>query len=39
MEKPVLFVNACVRNESRTKRLAEQLLVKLDKPYEEIRLR
>ena len=38
MEKPVLFINACVRKESRTRRLAEQLLEKLDKPYEEIRL-
>ena len=38
MESPILYVNACVRNESRTKRLAERLLVMLDKPYEEIRL-
>ena len=38
MEKPILYVNACVRKESRTRRLAEQLLVKLGKPYEEIRL-
>ena len=36
MEKSVLFVNACVRKESRTKRLAENLLSKLGEPYEEI---
>lgn len=38
MGKPILYVNACVRKESRTKRLAEQLLEKLGQPYEEIRL-
>ena len=38
MEKPILYVNACVRKESRTERLAEQLLIKLGRPYEEIRL-
>ena len=38
MESPILYVNACVRNESRTKRLAERLLAMLGKPYEEIRL-
>ena len=38
MEKPILYVNACVRKESRTKMLAEQLLIKLGKPYEEINL-
>ena len=32
----VLFINACVRNASRTKRLADCLLAKLNKPYEEI---
>ena len=36
MEKSVLFVNACVRKGSRTKRLAENLLSKLGEPYEEI---
>ena len=36
MERPILYVNACVRKESRTKRLAEKLLIRLDKPYEEI---
>jgi FMN-dependent NADH-azoreductase len=29
-------VNACVRKESRTKRLAEKLLFKLGEPYEEL---
>ena len=38
MEKPILFINACVRKESRTRRLTEKLLLKLGKPYEEIRL-
>ncbi len=38
MEKPVLFINACVRKESRTLRLAEKLLSKLNKPYEEVTL-
>ena len=38
MKHPILYVNACVRKESRTRRLAEKLLKKLDKPYEEIRL-
>ena len=38
MGKPILYVNACVRKESRTKMLAEQLLIKLGKPYEEINL-
>ena len=36
--RPILYVNACVRTESRTRRLAETLLRKLNKPYEEIRL-
>ena len=38
MEKPVLYVNACVRKETRTGRLAEKLLAALGKPREEIRL-
>mgnify|MGYP002626349194 CR=1 FL=1 len=37
MEK-ILYVNACVRKESRTRILAEKLLMKLDDPYEEVRL-
>ena len=36
MEKPVLFINACVRKESRTKWLADQLLDKINEPFEEI---
>ena len=38
MGRPILYVNACVRKESRTERLAETLLRKLNKAYEEIRL-
>ena len=38
MERPILFINACVRKESRTRRLAEALLHKLGKPFEEVRL-
>ena len=33
-----LFINACVRNESRTKRLSDCYLSKLNQPYKEIRL-
>ncbi len=36
MEKPILYVNACVRKESRTRKLAEALLAKLGEPFEEI---
>ena len=38
MEKQVLFINACVRSESRTRRLADRVLAKLNQPYEELRL-
>ena len=38
METPILFINACVRENSRTRRLAEALLRKLGRPYEEVRL-
>ena len=38
MDKPILFVNACVRKESRTRQLAEKLLAKLGGDYEEVRL-
>ena len=38
MDSKVLYINACVRKESRTRKLAEKLLVTLDRPYEEIRL-
>ena len=34
----ILFINACVRENSRTKRLADHLLSVLDKPYTELRL-
>ena len=34
----ILFINACVRPESRTKRLADRLLAKADAPVEEVRL-
>ena len=34
----LLFVNACVRKESRTKRLADHLLSTLDKPCVEVAL-
>ena len=36
MEKNILYVNACVRKASRTRKLAEQLLKKLDESYEEL---
>ncbi|MBQ3335075.1 MAG: NAD(P)H-dependent oxidoreductase [Eubacteriaceae bacterium] len=38
MKKPILFINACVRQASRTKQLAEALLAKWGEPYEEVRL-
>lgn len=38
MNRPVLFINACVRKESRTKRLADKILSRLDKPAKEVRL-
>ncbi|MCR4589417.1 MAG: NAD(P)H-dependent oxidoreductase [Lachnospiraceae bacterium] len=34
----VLFVNACVRKDSRTRRLADRLLSILDQPVTEVRL-
>ena len=37
-KNPILYVNACVRKESRTAVLAGKLLGKLAQPYEEIRL-
>lgn len=36
MEKSILYINACVRKESRTKKLTEKLIDKLNMPYEEI---
>ena len=38
MRNKILFVNACVRKESRTMKLAKRLLSKIDEPYEELRL-
>ncbi len=38
MKRPILFINACVREGSRTKRLADKLLTELDQPFEEVRL-
>lgn len=38
MDKPILYINACVRKASRTQRLAEKLLAGLGRPYEELRL-
>ena len=35
----LLFINACVREGSRTKRLADKLLSVLDKSYEEVDLK
>ena len=34
----VLFVNACVREESRTRQFAEKLLEKLGEDYVELKL-
>ena len=34
----VLFINACVREESRTKRLADHLLAQIGEPVEEVKL-
>ena len=36
MESPILFVNACVRKGSRTRRLAEVVLSKFARPYDEV---
>ena len=36
MKNSILYVNACVRKESRTRILAEELLARLDMPCEEI---
>ena len=38
MNNSILYVNACVRKESRTERLTEKLLTKINMPYEEIKL-
>ena len=34
----VLFINSCVRKDSRTKRLADRYLSKLNEPFEEVLL-
>ena len=34
----LLFINACVRKGSRTRRLADQLLERLGQPFQEVRL-
>ena len=36
MKESILYINACVRKESRTRKLAEKLLMKLAEPWEEI---
>ena len=36
MSEQILYVNACVRKDSRTAKLAKKLLARLDEPYEEI---
>ena len=38
MERPTLFINACVRKDSRTRVLAGKVLAKLNRPIEEVRL-
>ena len=38
MKNKVLFVNACVRSDSRTLRLARKLLGKIDEPFDEVKL-
>lgn len=38
MENPILYIDACVREGSRTRELAEKLLERLGRPFEELRL-
>ena len=38
MESPALFINACVRSDSRTMILADRLLKRLNMPFDELRL-
>ena len=38
MNRPILYVDACVRKDSRTRKLAEELLLRLNSPFEAIRL-
>ena len=37
MEGSILYINACVRRDSRTRQLAERLLARLNAPFEEVR--
>ena len=36
MNSQILYINACVRKESRTRKLAEKLLRMFNRPYEEV---
>jgi len=36
MKESTLYVNACVRKDSRTRKLAEKLLIKMGRPYDEL---
>ena len=38
MERPILFLNACARGDSRTKWLTDRLLGQLNQPFAEVRL-
>lgn len=38
LNKKILYVNCCVRNESRTNRIAQALLSKMNQEYEELNL-
>ena len=38
MSRKILFVNACVRSDSRTLRLTHKLLDKIGQPYDEVKL-
>ena len=38
VKNPVLLIDACVRKESRTRFLAEKLLLKLGRPFDTLRL-
>lgn len=38
MSRPVLLINACTRENSRTRKLAEKVVERLELPFEEIRL-
>ena len=38
MNRKILFVNACVRKDSRTLRLTHKLLDKIGQPYDEVKL-